>query len=204
MPGIEQTTQTPTYELQLQPHPRNPQSRIRILVGQDDGQDFAVQVPLRLRTVEAALDWLRPAHVPADALRQGEFFFLPSPGPHAAAGCYHPTEGKVRREDCGGEDYTEAGSSYRWSVEWNASFSQTHRATRCYAVTKSGDVLFRGRRRMHSHAFVARPRYFVRGRVEHGQHGTLPLPRHADGLWYEVIPNRAHGPFPVNGYGRGD
>jgi len=202
MPGIIETTQVPEYTIQLQPHPRNPRARVRVLSGQDDGQDFAVQVPLRIRTVEDALDWLRPAGIAADALRQGEFFFVPSRGPHDAAGCHH--ESRILREDCGGEEVTEAGSVYRWRVDWDASFSETHSATRCYSVTKSGEVMFVGRRRMRTHTFVGRPRYFVRGSVEHGQHGRLQLLNHGWGPWYEVIPNRAHGPFPVRGYGRGD
>lgn len=202
MPGIDALT------ISLEPHPRNPRARVRILSGQDDGHSFEVQVPLRIKTVEAALDWLRPAGVPADVLRQGEFYFLPSAGPHAAAGCFHPADNKVMAADCGGEEVTEGGSNYRWTVDWHASFSPSHTATRCYSVTKSGDVAFVGRRKMRTHSFTARPSYFVAGTVEHPEHGTLELPAHGAAhrgvSWYEVRPNKAHGPFPVRGYGRGD
>lgn len=201
MQGIESS-----YQLQLQPHPRNPRARVRVLSGTDDGQDFQVQVPLRLKTVEAALEWLRPAGVPEDALRQGEFYFVPSPGhgPHDVAGCYHADYTHVSRYDCGSQEETDGGSSYQWRVRWEASFSATHSADHCLAVVKSGDVAFVGRRRMRTHGFVGRPRYFVRGGVEHDEHGRLELPRHTSGAWYEVIPNRVHGPFPVEGYGQGD
>ncbi len=49
----------------------------RFLVGQDDGADFSVKVPLRVKTVEAAIEWLRPAGVLAGTPRQGEYFFIP-------------------------------------------------------------------------------------------------------------------------------
>lgn len=190
--------------LTLKPSPTNPRARVRILEGEDDGHRYEVKVPLRCKTVEDALDWLRPEGLQADAIRQGEFYFVPSSGPHRAAGCHHESGEKVYRSDCGSEEYTDAGSEYRWTVDWDASFSRTHRAKDCYSVVKSGSVQFVGRKRVKSHSFTGRPRYFVRGPVEHSQHGTLELPKHAAGLWYEVVPNRAHGPFPVAGFGPTD
>lgn len=189
--------------LTLEPHPNNPKARQRILAGDDGGSPFRVVVPLRIKTIDAALDWLRPAEVPADALRQGEFYFIPSAGPHVAAGCRHGG-GRIFLDDCGSEEYTEAGSEYFWRVDWNASFSRTHTAVRCYTVTKSGSVLFRGHRKIKSHDFTSRPRYFVQGPITHGEHGSLELPPHPQGKWYEVIPNKVHGPFPVVGYGQSD
>jgi len=189
------------YTLTLEPHPRNPRSRIRVLRGTDDGNPFEVTVPLRIKTVQDAVDWLRPDDVPQDALRQGEFYFIPSTGPHVVAGCYHPDPDHIYREDCGSDEWTAAGSTYRYTVNWRASFSRTHTATTCYSVVKAGYVLFPGRRTLKTHPFTGRPRYFVRGSVTHPEHGTLALPPHDLGEWYEVIPNRAHGPFPVTGYG---
>lgn len=233
--------------LTLEPSASNPRARVRVLRGQDDGHDFAVRVPLRCRTVEDALDWLRPDDVPRGSLRQGEFYFIPSGGPHAAAGCDHsPKRGQcpnpqcewgkvysedpgdrgtacptcggsgqgplgpagVHESDCGSSETTEAGSEYRWTVDWQATFSRRHTATRCRAVIKSGEVAFIGRRKVKTHAFRARPRYFVAGEVEHYEHGTLVLPAHSRAYhgisWYEVVPNRAHGPFPVRGLGQED
>jgi hypothetical protein len=202
--------------LTLQAHPANPRARQRVLTGDDDGHAYRVVVPMRIRTVEAALDWLRPDDVPADALRQGEFYLMPSGGPHLMAGCEHDAatpavreailrgERDPRQTPCGSEEHTEAGSSYRWTVDDAASFSRTHEAESCWSVTKSGDVCFLGRKRVRSHGFTGRPTYYVRGYVEHAEHGRLELPAHYQGRWYEVVPNRAHGPFPVQGYGRGD
>jgi len=201
------------YQITLEPHPRNARARVRVLAGTDDAVPFRVVVPLRITSVEAAVEWLRPAGVPADALRQGEFYFLPSDGPHVEAGCDHPAGRPTNRADCGHGEYTDAGSHYRYNVTWGASFSRTHTAADCKAVVKSGSVRFPGRRTTKSHDFVSRPRYFARGSVQHDEHGTLELPCHNPlyqddpqhrGDWYEVVPNRAHGPFPVEGFGPAD
>lgn len=199
--------------ISLEPHPSNPRSRIRVLAGTDDGAPFRVTVPLHIRTVKDALDWLRPDHVPVDALRQGEFYFIPSAGPHRAAGCTHPDPKRIREADCGSHEYSDAGSHHEYRVVWRASFSRRHTATVCRAVVKSGSVAFRGRRATRTHDYTARPTYYVRGEVVHDEHGTLTLPTHDpsyqddplhQGDWYEVVPNRAHGPFPVWGYGPED
>lgn len=189
--------------LVLKPHPNNPKARVRFLRGQDDGHDYEVRVPLRCKTVEDALDWLRPDEVPADAPRQGEFYFVGSSGPHKAAGCSHygePSPSDPYYTYCGSTEHTSAGSSYKYTVDSFASFSRRHRATECWSVVKSGEVCFVGRRRVKTHSFVSRPRYFVRGTVYHPEHGNLDL----GSGWFEVIPNGAHGPFPVRGLGPED
>lgn len=194
--------------LSLRPHPRNPRSRERWLTGEDDGHAYDVRVPMRIRSIADALEWLRPAGVPADALRQGEFYFLPARDPHVEY-CYHAAEdihsyyadGRIvyrRGTEHGSDEFTEAGSVYRYRLTYD-QFSATHAADHCVRVDKRGDVAFRGRRRMRTHEFRARPRYFIWGGVTHPEHGRLDL---GPG-WYEVVPNRAHGPFPVAGRDRG-
>ncbi len=192
------------YQISLEPHPRNPRARQRVLTGTDDAAAFRVVVPIRLKTVEEAVEWLRPPNIPADALRQGEFYLLPSHGPHVEAGCTHPKGEPIRRDDCGSDEYTEAGSHYRYRAIGRASFSRTHAATDCKAVVKNGEVAFIGRRAVKTHDFTGRPTYYVSGEVTHFEHGTLALSEHEQGRWYEVVPNKAHGPFPVWGYGPED
>ena len=156
----------------------------RILSGTDDGSTFRVAVPMRCHTVEEAVAWLRPPEVPTGSLRQGEFFFRPGQPPEA-------------------DDYpvqtTAAGSERQTHTQNEAEFSASHHAEECVAVWDTGNTMFLGRRHVHSHEWTGRPRYFVRGAVKHSEHTTLQLSE-----WHEVIPNRAHGPFPVRGFGRED
>lgn len=173
-------------------------SRRRLLQGEDDGHPYQVFVPLRCRTVEDALDWLRPSCVPADAPRQGEYYFIRSAGPHDA-GCNHYSD-RPNDRDCGRIVETEARSTYRWEVWSNASFSRRHHADECWSVVKSGDTMFAGWKRVRSHSWVDRPRYFVRGTVRHPEHSDLVLPPG----WFEVVPNKAHSPFLVTGIGQED
>lgn len=183
--------------LAIRPSPKNPRARIRILHGEDDGHPYEVHVPLRIKTVEAALDWLRPANVPGDALRQGEFYFVPADDPHSQFCDWPDCE---RTGDHGGY-WQEGPSHYRYDMS-DAQFSRTHYANECVRVTKSGTVAFVASRGIRSHPFTGRPRFFVRGVVRHsgGDHSELVLP----GGWHEVVPNRAHGPFPVRGMGNDD
>lgn len=168
----------------------------RFLVGEDDGQTFKVRVPLRVKSVEQAIKWLRPAGVPADAPRQGEYFFVPQ------------AEG-FKPSSLRDETYTEAGSYREVVVEDGPLSFHRHAIARCpdlaedakisRAAQARGSTCFIGRKRVCSHDWTGRPRYFVRGQVEHPEHGTLVL----GSRWHEVVPNRAHGPFPVRGLGAG-
>lgn len=158
---------------------------VRILSGSDDGSEFRVQIPTRCRTVKQAVAWLRPARIREDALRQGQFFFLPVKLPE-------------------GNDYPvrtpRPAPHWRTHCKYDARFSATHVATECIAVWNSGTPRFLGRGRLHGHHWTGHPRYFVRGEVTHAKHAPLSLGT----TWHEVIPNRAHGPFPIRGFGRED
>lgn len=187
-------------QLELRPHPTNQKARQRILVGEDDGHRYEVAVPMRFKDPQSALDWLRPKDVPIDALRQGEFYFVPSENPHELF-C---DEEHCRSFNRHGSTWFEGTSDYQFIME-RGDFSTSHYVPRSYGeswrATKAGNVAFFGRRGVAHHQFSGRPRYFVRGTVVHarGDHADLVLPAHPGGDWYEVIPNKAHGPFPVTG-----
>ena len=152
----------------------------RVLAGMDDGHPFSVQVPLRCQTLREALEWLRPDDVPADALRQGEWYFVRrNPEP----------------ETDGMEQVSEAGSMRRVEHREIETFDERarHMPTECLAVLASGETCFMGRKAVKSHAWTGRPHIFVRGVVHHPEHGGLDL----GAKWHEVVPNRAHGPFAV-------
>lgn len=129
--------------LTLAPHPSNPRARLRVPQGLDDGHAYRVVVPLRIRTVEAALAWLRPDGVPIDALRQGEFYFVPSASP-VQLYCTAHEPGHHRYQEC--EGFEDGGhSSYTWTFVADARFSASHIPVICIAVVKSGSVAFTAR-----------------------------------------------------------
>lgn len=179
--------------LETRVHPKNPRARIRVLVGMDDGRPFEVRVPMRVKDVETALDWLRPKDVPPGTTRQGEFFFVPVQNPHNEF-CDHGYDGPRIH----GYELYKGQSCYRYSVA-PSFFSFTHVADECIVVVKSGETAFYSRRKgsVQAHSWTGRPRYFVRGVVRHtrGDHPDLNL----GDSWHEVIPNKAHGPFPMRG-----
>lgn len=171
---------------------------IRILRGQDDGSPFAVQVPARCKTIEQAIEWLRPAEVPADAPRQGDLFFVPQPR-------------DFKPSMLAESEYTPAGSYREVTVYHGPQALGNHRfdgiagdTEHKYGVTRvvqaAGDTMFVGRRKVKSHSWQGRPRYFVRGIVSHPEHTAIDLGM----LWHEVIRNRAAGPWPVSGIYGGD
>lgn len=148
----------------------------RLLEGEDDGAPYSVRVPLRCRTVDEALDWLRPAGVSPWAPRQGELFFVPEAPP--------------AERDCILEEHTPAGSSTYTRcdhrIDWPI-FGSDHVADDAVIVWREGWCAFIGRRgRIKHHRWEARPVAYVRGEVRHPEHGTLVL----DG-WHRVVPNRA-------------
>jgi hypothetical protein len=54
-----------------------PEQETTFLVGTDESELFISILPKKVTSVAAAHNALRPAGVPADAVRQGEFFFVP-------------------------------------------------------------------------------------------------------------------------------
>lgn len=150
----------------------------RSLTGMDDGHAFSVRVPLRVRTIREALDWLRPDEVGIDALRQGEWFFVP------------------RDPEAPGTSHTDAGSERTIEHQSINTFdaSGRHMPAECLAVLSHGDTMFIGRNGGgRSHSWIGRPHIFAKGVISHPEHGSLDLGDN----WHEVIPNRAHGPFQV-------
>jgi len=150
-----------------------------VLTGVDDGHPFQVPVPGTCATVAQALEWLRPPDVPEGAPRQGEYFFVPAalPGEGSSAP-------------------TRAGSWRETEHEVGATFSRSHHAEECVRVVTQGETAFVGRRQhVRTHEWRGRDRYFARGEVTHsrGEHPPLDL----GARWHEVVPNRAHGPWPV-------
>ena len=152
-----------------------------------EAEGTRVRVSSRCRTVEEAENWLRPKGVPPDALRQGEFYFVPVPADEAG----NPEE----------PDWYAETSEYSWRAErwttWPALDARgRHRPEECRVLVTWGETAFIGRRgRIRTHRWQGRPRVFVSGSVEHPEHGVLELPKHQGGWWYQVIPNRAHGPW---------
>ena len=151
--------------------------------GMDDGHPFSATVPLRCQTIGEALRWLRPDGVAEDALRQGEWFFVPAtPEP---------------------EGYTESDAGSRRRVEHHVieSFDARgrHQVAECLVVIASGETAFVGRRAVKTHDWTGRPRVYARGLITHPEHVTVDL----GPTWHEVIPNRPHGPFAVGSLGIG-
>lgn len=175
--------------------------RVRILAGTDDGAPFRVRVPMRCRTTEAAIEWLRPPEVPPGAPRQGDLYFVPMVAEHRL-GTWKPSSLRERSE-------TDAGSWREVEVDDGPLSFGRHEIEQgevpaCKSISRvaqaRGETCFIGRKSVRSHAWTGRPRYFVRGTVVHPEHGTLVL-----GLtWHEVIRNRAAGPWPVRGLRGGD
>jgi len=153
----------------------------RTLTGVDDQHAFAVQVPATCATIGEALEWLRPDGVCADTPRQGEYFFA--------------------RRDPPAEGSESVGRrSHRYTRHVSARFSRTHNADEVIRVETAGETAFCGRRSIKTHGWTGRDRYFARGVVRHeaGDHPDFDL----GAQWHEVIPNRAHGPWPVRAPGR--
>ena len=153
------------------------------LTGMDDGHPFSATVPLRCQTIGEALEWLRPDGVAVDAIRQGEWFFVPAtPEP----------EGRTE---------SDAGSLRRVVHHTIDSFDRRgrHQVAECLVVIASGETAFVGRRAVKTHDWTGRPRVYARGLITHPEHVTVDL----GPTWHEVIPNRPHGPFAVGSLGIG-
>ena len=152
-----------------------------------EAEGARVRVSSRCKTVEEAEQWLRPKGVPPDALRQGEFFFVPA-----------PTEEVGNPDELGWYAQT---SQYSWRAghwtRWRAlDFRARHRPQECRVLITYGQTGFIGRGgQVRTHGWQGRPHVYVRGSVSHPEHGDLQLPAHERGQWYEVIPNKAHGPW---------
>jgi len=152
-----------------------------------EAEGARVKVSSRCRTIKEAEAWLRPKEVPPGSLRQGEFYFVPVP---------HDEIGDPDKPD--GYEQT---SQYSWRAErwmhWAYLDAKArHCPEECRVRLVWGETAFIGRKgRIRTHRWEARPRVFVSGSVSHPEHGDLELPQHEGGWWYEVIPNRAHGPW---------
>ena len=152
-----------------------------------EAEGAKVKVSSRCRTVEEAENWLRPKGVPPDALRQGEFYFIPAPAEQVGDPKKLPWTARTGWQS----------SREEWWTTWRALDARgRHRPKECRVLLTRGETAFIGRGgRVRTHRWEGRPRVYVRGAVEHPEHGVLQLPPHQAGGWYEVIPNRAHGPW---------
>jgi len=171
------------------------------LVGREGQQIFAVRIRAKkIKTLDEALAWLRPEDVPHYALRQGDLYFVPLPGwspPLLTTNLTRP-------------DFSDA-------IEFNQPPPRTWRRTCCQEFSRlpahshrleqpgrvvwdEGETAFVGRKGVRSHPWRGRPRYFVRGRITHPEHGMLDVGY----IWHEVVPNRAVGPWRVDQRWQGD
>ena len=166
------------------------EERQKFLAGTDDGQPFRVRVSARCTTVDAAIEWLRPAGVPEGSIRQGEFYFTP-----LGIGEHDVTEKMLTRFAADDErrqsweripvSYTDAGSEKVVTLR-DRPFSRSHGADLSIRVQASGETAFIGHRGLNTHSWTGRVRFYVRGKVAHEQHPEIVL---AD--WHEVVPNKA-------------
>ena len=155
----------------------------RTLTGMDDGHPFSATVPLRCQTIGEALEWLRPDGVAVDAIRQGEWFFVPAtPEP----------EGRTE---------SDAGSWREVAHHVIESFDARgrHQIAECLVVIATGETAYIGRRSVRTHNWTGRPHVYARGLITHPEHCAIDLGT----SWHEVVPNRAHGPFAVGSLGIG-
>ena len=129
--------------------------------------------------------------------RQGEYWFVEVPSPLQEKLTFireYPLREQTRY-------FTDAGyvSDYsRKETRWEfGRFSRTHHASECLHRVDSENTAFIGRKgSVKTHGWTAHSKFYVRGAVEHVDHGTLQLD-----MWHECVPNKAHGPFPVGGAG---
>lgn len=143
----------------------------RLLRGEDDGHPFEVRVPLRCRTVEDAIDWLRPDGVFPDDPRQGDLWFVREDPPQPGF------------EDIGKRSWRET-HVFRFH---NESIAGTRHVAEEFALVEvSGSTAFVGRRgKIRHHAWQARPVGYAKGKISHPEHGVLVL----EG-WHRVVPRR--------------
>ena len=162
------------------------EERQKFLAGTDDGQPFRVRVSARCTTIEAAVEWLRPAGVPEGSIRQGEFYFVP-----LSIGEHDVSAKMLNQVDSYSWKYpsllseTDAGSSKALRMV-EAQFSASHDAAQSIRVQVSGVTAFIGRRNVKTHSWTGRIRFYVCGKVTHEHHPEIVL---AD--WHEVVPNKA-------------
>lgn len=173
----------------------------KYLVGRDEGRLFRTPVSMRCTTIQGALDWLRP--VPHRMLkRQGDLFFVPValreglPSYMHRAGNYyrlpgrgqynpwHSTYNEAMANGISRDDESNGYSSHTYTYRAMTEIGNTrHVAEFGLTLWKSGEVAFLGRRKIRTHSYTAKPRFFVSGFVSHPQHETLEL----EG-WWEVLP----------------
>lgn len=163
----------------------------RLLTGTDaDGCAVSAHVPLRCKTVDEALAWLRPADVRPDDPRQGDLYFSP-------VSRFSPddTEGVWAVEE-----ERDTGTIHEVRVTYHRGeriLGTRHRAEEMVVMERRGTVAFVGRRGVAYHDYVARPQVWVRGEITHPEHPTLDLDPE---LWHVVVPQRGSD-LPFGGVG---
>lgn len=158
---------------------------------------FLAQLPESRRkpkTVEEALAMLRPKTVPEGALRQGEWFFL-------------PTDQGFRPDLKKGELLRKARGTWNDTVKFGvpiehdkgAALRAVNKSMAHYKTSEQGpEVVVTNRMGRHvATRMYVNGHVYVQGRVRDQQHSTLVL---GDGkTWYRVVKNLATGSWSASG-----
>lgn len=156
-----------------------PSTNVSFLVGYDEKSLFIAMLPKHVKTVDNAHKALRPAGVPADALRHGEWFFVPTTKSDEVI-IDRFLEGPLVRHSIYKND----------SLEWNSSWSgSSHRAS---------EVIWPNDGRNTSAVNTQTLRY-ARGTIKDGRAGHhSPLTLGDGNTWYRVVRNAEVVPETVN------
>ena len=160
-----------------------PKSEQTFLIGTDEHSQFVCGLPERVKTVKAAHKSLRPSDVPANAPRQGEWFFVPA-----------TAEEKKKVEQTIASDYEELGSLWLGSADIGAvsmwtpddAYHDNQEDTSHAAYT---GVLFRYK---PGNSKTFRKALFVRGYVVDDRRPDGRQPRHKPLWlhdWHRVVRN---------------
>lgn len=138
-------------------------------------------IPGPAKTVDEALDSLRPPGLPKTALRQGEWFLVPTEG-------IRPGKNVLK----GVPDSAYSHETREWTPfvrQGVPVISDKAEAYRFTDGTPPRALREREARHRVTHVFLNGPHVYVRGRMRDAEHGVLKL---GDGkTWYRVVKNLA-------------
>ena len=142
----------------------------QFLIGKDGGSPYVVQVPLRVKTTDEALDWLMPNIVSKaiedglDVKRQGDWYFIPRDKP--------PIHTSYRGNVYGSAPSLKTNTQYRGAALIFNGAQTRHRGSLVIYQTIQG---------------VNGPAPIVKGTIKAADHEPLLLKR-----WHTGVRNRSH------------